>query len=66
MKVREFVYTGDPVPELTEQEHGAFLMSIQKAMVYSLEKRSLLTSSQSKRCLDELEKRYSQNQKRHR
>lgn len=25
MKHREFVYVGEPVPELNEQEHAAFL-----------------------------------------
>ena len=38
---REFVYVGDPVPELNEQEHAAFLMNIQKSILLSLEKRKL-------------------------
>ena len=59
MKHREFVYVGDPVPELNEQEHAAFLENIQKAILLSLEKRNLLTASQRECCLLELEKRYS-------
>lgn len=60
---REFVYVGDPVPELNEQEHVAFLMNIQKSILLSLEKRKLLTHSQRERCLVELEKQYSREQK---
>ena len=62
MLYREFVYVGDPVPELNEQEHAAFLMNIQKSILLSLEKRKLLTRSQLERCLVELEKQYSQKQ----
>lgn len=64
MKHREFVYVGEPVPELNEQEHEAFLMNIQTAVLLSLEKRNLLTASQRERCLLELEKRHRFNQKK--
>lgn len=57
MKPREFIYVGDPVPELNEQEHAAFLLNVQKAILLSLEKRSLLTASQRDRCITELEQR---------
>ena len=53
---REFVYVGEPVPRLNEQEHAAFLMNLQKAILLSLEQRKLLTHSQRERCLSELEK----------
>lgn len=56
MKHREFVYAGEPVLELNEQEHAAFLMNIQTAILLSLEKRDLLTASQRERCVLELEK----------
>lgn len=59
MKYREFVYVGEPVPELNEREHAAFLVNIQKSILLSLEKRNLLTTSQRERCLIELEKRYN-------
>lgn len=66
MKHREFIYVGEPVPELNEREHAAFLMNIQRAVLLSLEKRDLLTASQRERCLLELEKQYSLNQRRQR
>ncbi len=56
MKHREFVYVGEPVPELNEREYAAFLMNIQRSILFSLEKRNLLTTSQRERCLLELEK----------
>ena len=61
MKHREFSYVGDPVPELNEREHAAFLMNIQRSILLSLEKRNLLTASQRERCLLELEKQYRLN-----
>lgn len=66
MKHREFVYVGEPVPELNEQEHAAFLVNIQKSILLSLEKRNILTTSQRERCLLELEKQYRINQKKQR
>lgn len=63
VKAREFISVGDPVPELNEQEHAAFLMNLQKAILLSLEQRKLLTHSQREHCLVELEKQYSQGQK---
>lgn len=63
MKHREFIYVGDPVPEINEQEHAAFLLNVQKAILFSLEKRSLLTGSQRERCLTALENGYSQCQR---
>ena len=62
-KAREFVYVGDPAPEINEQEHAAFLMNMQRAILLSLEKRKLLTASQRERCIAALEKQYSQIQK---
>lgn len=57
-QAREFVYVGDPVPELNEQEHAAFLMNIQRSILISLEQRKLLTHSQRERCEMELEKQH--------
>lgn len=64
MKHREFVYVGEPIPELNEQEHAAFLMNIQMSILLSLEKRNLLTAVQRERCLLELEKRYGPDLKK--
>ncbi len=65
-KAREFVYAGGPVPEINEQEHAAFLMNMQRAILISLEKRELLTASQRERCIAALEKQYGQIQKKQR
>lgn len=61
LKHREFIYVGEPVPELNEQEHAAFFMNFQRSIILSLEKRNLLTVSQRERCLLELEKQYRLN-----
>ena len=66
MKHREFIYVGEPVPELNGQEYAAFLVNIQRSILLSLEKRNLLTASQRERCLLELEKQYRSNQKKQR
>lgn len=55
---RDFVPAGSPVPEINEQEHAAFLLNIQKAILLSLEKRQLLTHSQRQRCVKALEEQY--------
>lgn len=64
MKHREFVYVGEPVPQLDEREHAAFFMNIQRSILLSLEKRNLLTASQRERCMLELKKRYRSDQKK--
>lgn len=65
-KHREFIYVGDPIPQLSEREHAAFLVSMQKAVLYSLEKRELLTSSQRERCFEKLETQMSERQRKER
>lgn len=59
MKHREFIYTGEPIKELNKQEHAAFLMHLQKSVLFSLEKRNLLTTSQRERCFLALQKEYN-------
>ena len=66
MKYTEYVYTGAPIPQISEQEHTAFFMNIQRAILFSLEKRNLLTRSQREKCESELEKQYSEHQRRER
>lgn len=51
---REFIYVGDPFPELTSQNNSAFLMLIQESILLSLKDRKLLDPSQYERCLKEL------------
>lgn len=60
MKYREFVYVGEPVPELKEKEYAEFFMNVQNAILLSLEKRKLLTHSQQKCCLFEIDKYYNE------
>lgn len=59
MKYREFIYDGEPAPQITEQEHAAFYLQFQKSILDSLKKRELLTYAQYKRCIGEVEKQYS-------
>ena len=66
LKHREFIYVGNPIPDLDQPEHADFLLNVQKAILYSLEKRKFLTLSQRLRCIDELEKKYIQSQKEQR
>ena len=55
MKNKEYVYIGEPLPELNWQEHTQFLMHLEKAVLYSLEKRVLISRSERKRCLIEID-----------
>lgn len=59
MKCREFVYVGEPAPQITEQEYAAFYLQFQKSILASLEKRKLLTRSQYIRCMEEIERQYN-------
>lgn len=54
MKHREFTYVGSPVPYLNEQEHHAFFLNFQQAVLLSLEQKNLLTHSQYERCVNTL------------
>ena len=51
------------MPELNAVEDAAFLLNLYKAVLLSLKEKMLLTASQYKRCLDELEKEYIGKQK---
>lgn len=66
MKCTEYVYTGDLIPQINEQEHMAFLMNFQMAILLSLEKRHLLTRVQCEKCAAELQKQYSEYQRKQR
>lgn len=65
LKHRDYIYVGDPIPELNEQQHAAFLNHLQKAILCSLHQRGLIHSSQKERCLAEIEKRYTQTKNQH-
>ena len=51
MKGREYVYLGEPIPALTTQEHREFLILLEKAVLYSLEKRNLISPHQRDMCI---------------
>lgn len=53
---REFDFVCNGSRELDAREHGAFLMLLQKAVLFSLEKRELLTAAQRKSGMELLEK----------
>lgn len=55
-KPRAYVYAGEPIPQSETRDNAPFKLNIQKAILSSLTKRSVLTLSQAKRCLEELEK----------
>lgn len=56
MKCRDFMYVGEAVEQITEREHAAFLLQLQKSILASLEKRELLNHAQYQRCVWEIEK----------
>lgn len=66
MKCRDYIYEGEPVPELKEQEYPEFFFNFQKAILYSLEQRNLLTQEQRVLCFDVLEKQRIQEKKKKR
>ena len=57
---------GEPVPDLMEPKYSEFLIHLQKSILYSLEKRNLLTHSQTKRCVMEIEKHHAEECSKHR
>ena len=66
MKPKEYVYVGEAVPDLMEQQYSEFLLHLQKSILYSLEKRNLLTHAQKERCIAEIEKQYTKERSKHR
>ena len=57
MSHKEYVYCGEPVPPLTNGTHEDFLLLLQEAILYALEKRKLLTGPQREQCITALERR---------
>ena len=53
----EYIYVGKPLPMLNEMENADFLLLIKESVIFSLEKRKLLTMAQRKKCIDILESR---------
>ncbi len=61
MKCREFIYDGEPVLQMKEQEYTIFYLQFQKSILSSLKKREFLTDSQYECCIQEIEKQYNKN-----
>ncbi len=61
MKYREFIYAGESFPQITEQEYAGFYLQFQKSILASLRKRELLTYSQYDRCIEEIERKFSES-----
>ena len=55
MSHKDFSYIGDPIPPLSMKDNPDFFLNLQKAVVYSLKKRKLLTDSQCDLCIEKLE-----------
>jgi len=54
-KQRDFIYVGDPIPQIDNGSHANFLLNYQRSVFLALVKRNLLTVSQFERCMEELE-----------
>jgi len=52
MNHRDFVYVGEPIPPIDSAKNADFVLSMQKAMLLSLLKRKLLTSSQMEQIME--------------
>jgi len=58
LKQREFVYVGESVPKIDKYKNADFLLNLQKSMLLSLARRTLLTASQMERVMDEIERQH--------
>lgn len=66
MKPKEYIYVGEPIPDLMEPQYSEFLLHLQKSILYSLEKRNFLTHAQKEHCVAEIEKQYTKEHSKHR
>lgn len=57
MKPRNWVYVGEEIPDIDPIENADFLLCMQNAMLQSLVKRNLLTTSQVKQIKENIESR---------
>lgn len=59
MKQRNFSYAGGQISKIEAQKNSDFILHLQKSMLFSLVQRKLITVSQMKCCMDEIERRIS-------
>lgn len=55
MKQRNWKYIGDPIPGIDAVENADFLLKMQCAMLLSLAKRGLITSSHAEQIKENIE-----------
>ena len=61
MKPKAYAYAGEPIPDLNWQEYAGFLIHLEKSVLYSLEKRALISPSQRDRCLAGIEELHTKD-----
>lgn len=66
MKQKAYVYVGEPISDLDGPEYREFLLHLEKCILYSLEKRDILTHSQTERCIKEIKKVHTKDCSKHR
>ena len=57
MKPRNWAYVGEDIPDIDPTENADFLLCMQNAMLGSLVKRNLLTTSQMEQIKENIESR---------
>lgn len=66
MKLKPYIYVGEPVPNFNVEEYVNFRLYLEKSVILSLEKRELLDRSQAQKAIKELEKLHSKDCSKHR
>lgn len=66
MQSGKYEYSGETSPDLNQPEYWDFLLLLQKAVVFSLEKRELLTHAQAEKCVNKLQKLHTKKHSKHR
>ena len=59
------MYAGETVPDLNGTEYAEFQLHLKKAILFSLEKRNLLTHFQAEECVTETEKHHMKDSSKH-
>lgn len=66
MKLKPYIYVGEPIPNFDVEEYVNFRLHLGKSVILSLEKRELLDRSQAQKAIKELEKLHSKDCSKHR
>ena len=65
MKPKAYGYIGEPIPSLNGPEHAEFLALLEKSVLYSLEKRNLISRSERDRSLTEIDRLLTKDSGKH-